>query len=158
MPPVFKIVGKRPFPCGWYFQVTEVYPFAKLKDTRTAKDMLILFAYVLQGIKNKYLWWISLNNAGLKCFFDGWQFLPAFANVLRSLVNLHYIVFNDSRSFFRPEDLLSFKKWYQVTRYFKSNYLLFLLSWFPIFFFILFLAFSFPPIICHCYHKVIIIV
>lgn len=157
MSPVFKIVGKRPFPCGWYFQVTEVYPFAKLKDTRTTKDMLILFAYVLQGIKNKYLWWISLNKAGLKCFFDGWQFLPAFANVLRSLVNLHYIVFNDSRSFFRPEDLLSFKKWYQVTRYFKSNYLLFLVL-ISNFFFILFLAFSFPPIICYCYHKVIIIV
>ena len=53
--PVFKIVGKGPFPRGRYFQVTEVYPFAKLKDTRTAKDMLILFAYVLPGIKNKDL-------------------------------------------------------------------------------------------------------
>lgn len=63
-----------------------------------------------------------------------WQFLPAFANVLRSLVNLCYIVFNDSRSFFRSEDLPSFTKWYQVTKYFKSNYLTFLLSWFPIFF------------------------
>ena len=52
MPPIFKTVGKGPFPCGGYFQVTEVYPFAKLKDARTAKDMLILFAYVLQGIKS----------------------------------------------------------------------------------------------------------